>query len=185
MTARPVEIRLHWWRIALFGLLVALLALFFSGLGRDGRFIPSPLVGRTAPSFTLAKLAGDGDVTLGEFRGRAVIINFWASWCTSCRVEHDLLVSLGARFAGDDRLAMIGINYKDTKWGANRFLAEQGAFAYPSGIDQDGLVGLDYGVYGLPETFFIDAGGTIVAKHVGPLTEAVVTRELDRLGLVK
>jgi cytochrome c biogenesis protein CcmG/thiol:disulfide interchange protein DsbE len=120
-------------------------------------------------------------VRLADYRGKALIMNFWASWCGACVSEHPLLVELGERLASSDRIKMVGVDYKDTPEAAQRFLLRHGALAYPSGIDPQGRMGIDYGVYGLPETFFIDAQGRIVAKQIGPLTRAVLERNLALL----
>jgi cytochrome c biogenesis protein CcmG, thiol:disulfide interchange protein DsbE len=179
--ARKPSLRM--WQGAMLAALIAVLGLFFAGLGRDVSFIPSPLVGRAAPQFTLPQLGSKGDMTLDQFSGVPVIINFWASWCSACRQEHALLIGLGKRFAGDGRVRLVGINYKDSQTGALRFLDSHGAFPYPSAADRIGSVGLDFGVYGLPETYFLDAAGKVVAKHIGPLTEEVTSRNLTLLGV--
>ena len=177
------QMRPRWWQFVLLGTLAGILLLFFLGLGRDVKFIPSPLIDRQAPEFTLARLDGKGVVDLSSYRGRAVVLNFWASWCVSCRQEHDELVKLGRRFGDGNKLALLGIDYKDTPTGAKNFLSERGAFPYPSGVDRSGKTGLEYGVYGLPETFFINEKGMIVAKHIGPLTENIITEKLTILGI--
>ena len=176
------QARLRWWQYALMGTLAGVLILFFLGLGRDVKFIPSPLLDRQAPNFSLSRLEDGDAVNLSDFQGRAILLNFWASWCVSCRQEHDLLIKLGTRFGDGKTLSLVGINYKDTLTGARKFQSERGAFPYPSGVDQDGKVGLNYGVYGLPETFFIDSTGKVVTKHIGPLTEKIVAEKLLILG---
>ncbi len=167
-----------WWQVALLVVLIGVLGLFFAGLGRDVRFIPSPLVGRAAPQFTLPDLENNGDITLARFAGSPVVINFWASWCVACRQEHGVLIKLGERYAKDGSIRVIGINYKDSPTGARRFLKSHGAFPYPSAVDRNGTVGLDFGVYGLPETYFLDATGRVVSKHIGPLTEKAASKNL-------
>jgi len=179
------RMRIQWWQATLMAALIALLGLFYSGLGRNTSFIPSPLIGRAAPSFTLPNLNGGDDVSLAQYRGEPVIVNFWASWCIACRQEHEFLVELGKRFAGSEKVHLVGIDYKDSKRGALRFLESQGKFPYPSAVDKDGRVGLDYGVYGLPETFFLDAAGTVVAKHIGPLNAQAIATNLALLGLTQ
>jgi cytochrome c biogenesis protein CcmG/thiol:disulfide interchange protein DsbE len=170
-----------WWKWATGAAVCALLALFAAGLGRDPTYIPSPMIEKPAPSFEMAPLDGPGMVRLADYRGKALIMNFWASWCTACASEHALLVELGERLAGDDRVEVLGVDYKDTPEAAQRFLTRHGAFPYPSAIDPQGRTGIDYGVYGMPETFFIDANGRIVAKQVGPLTRETLERYLALL----
>jgi len=109
-------------------------------------------------------------------------VNFWASYCIpSCVDEHPVLLDLAARH-GDD-LAMVGVLVSDTPDGARGFLARYGEVSWPSMLNSDGQISIDYGVTGPPETFFVDAEGIVVARHVGPLTAAVVARELAVLGL--
>jgi len=177
------KFRSQWWQITLLAALIGIMGLFFAGLGRDVSFIPSPLIGRAAPQFVLPELGGKGEVTLAQFRGAPVIVNFWASWCAACSQEHDLLVQLGQRFADSNQVRLVGINYKDSESGALRFQAKRGAFPYPSAVDRNGRVGLDFGVYGLPETFFLDDTGKVIAKHVGPLTARLIAKNLAQLGL--
>jgi len=161
----------------------AILLFLAYGLTRDPSELPSQTVGTTAPAFDLESLTGDARVQLAAHEGKAVVINFWASWCLSCRAEHDVLIDLGKRFADRDDFAMIGINYRDDKANALSFLGKFGAYPYPSGIDRQGRVGIDYGVYGLPETYFIDASGRIAARHIGPLTPEAAERHLSGAGL--
>ncbi len=170
-----------WWKWATGAAVFALLALFAAGLGRDPTYIPSPLIEQPAPPFEMARLQGSGVVRLADYRGKALVMNFWASWCVACASEHALLVELGERLAGDDRVEVLGVDYKDTPEAAQRFLTRYGSFPYPSAIDPQGRTGIDYGVYGMPETFFIDPSGRIVAKHVGPLTREILERNLALL----
>ena len=159
----------HAWKLlAIVGPLV-ILAAFGFGLTRDPSAIQSATVDKAAPEFDLPALHGDGRIRLTEYKGRALVLNFWASWCVSCRVEHDVLVDLGHSFAGRGDVAMLGINYRDTADAAQSFLARYGAYPYPSGVDPRGRTGIDFGVYGLPETYFIDAKGRIQARHIGPI----------------
>lgn len=178
MNASAVPFKARWWQIGLFGLLVCFLLLLFSGLGRDVTRIPSPLISKSAPAFTLPVLDGDETISLDEFRGRIVIMNFWASWCGSCRAEHGVLLDVARQFENSDEVAFLGINYKDTPARARKFLSEYGAFPYRSGVDGSGRIGLQYGVYGLPETYVIDRTGTIVDKQIGPLTKSVLLEKI-------
>ncbi len=171
------------WQPLLLAGVAGLLVLFALGLGRDTSFIPSPLIGRTAPAFELRALEDEAPIRLADYRGRAVVVNFWASWCGGCATEHDLLVRVGGARAGRPDVAFLGVNYRDGKTAARRFLEKRGAFPYASGVDPRGRTGIDFGVYGLPETFFLGPDGTVVAKHVGPLDAARLKANLKRIGV--
>lgn len=163
--------------IALVAVLVAFLAV---GLKLDPRELPSPLIGKPAPAFSLPLLQEDGVLQAAQLRGQPMLVNFWASWCRPCLEEHPLLMSLAAR----DELRIVGVNYKDTSEDAQRWLARHGNPFDRIARDGQGQAGLDWGVYGVPETFVLDAQGVIVYKHVGPITAQVWARELaPRLGV--
>lgn len=170
-----------WWKPLLLGLLGGLMLLFGLSLGRESSVLPSALVGKPAPAFELARLGGGEDVRL-DAAGQPTIVNFWASWCGACRTEHEVLVELG-REAAEDGVRLVGINYRDTTANAEKFLADRGTFPFPSAVDPDGRTGIDFGVYGLPETFFIGADGMVVARHVGPLTREAAAGYLRELGV--
>lgn len=174
-----------WWKLVLCGGLLGLVALFAGGLQRDPSFIPSTRIDKPAPNFTLPRMADALPVALEDFRGRRVIVNFWASWCIACIGEHDTLLALGRDLADDPTVTVLGINYKDKPAAAARYLERYGSFPYPSLVDARGRVGIDYGVYGLPETFFIDADGRVVGKVAGPLQPDSLRAELARLGVVR
>ena len=155
--------------------------LLFTGLGRDPRVIPSPLIGKPMPAFAGTTLDGD-PFSSADLAGKPAIVNFWASYCIpSCVDEHPVLLDLASRHADD--LQMVGVLVSDTPDGARGFLARYGEVSWPSMLNSDGRIAIDYGVTGPPETFFVDAHGIVVARHVGPLTAAVVARELAALGL--
>jgi cytochrome c biogenesis protein CcmG, thiol:disulfide interchange protein DsbE len=156
--------------------------LLFTGLGRDPRVIPSPLIGEPMPAFVGTTLDGD-PFSSADLAGKPAIVNFWASYCIpSCVNEHPVLLDLAARHG--DELQMVGVLVSDTPDGARGFLARYGEVSWPSMLNTDGQISIDYGVTGPPETFFVDAHGIVVARHVGPLTAVVVARELAALGLV-
>jgi len=174
--------RRSWLRWLLVPLVVVPLAwLLFTGLGRDPRVIPSPLVGKPMPAFAGVTLEGD-QFSSASLAGRPAIVNFWASYCIpSCVDEHPVLLDLAARHGA--QLRMVGILVSDTPAGARGFLARYGEVSWPTLLNADGRATIDYGVTGPPETFFIDASGIVVAHHVGPLTPEVVAAELAALGI--
>ena len=137
------------------------------GLTRDPRDLPSPLKDKPAPAFTLPQLAAaDRSFSPADMKGKVWLLNVWASWCVSCRQEHPLLVS----FAKEGKLPVVGLNYKDQLPDAKNWLAKFGDPYVISAVDADGRVGIDYGVYGVPETYVIDKAGMIRMKHTGPIT---------------
>lgn len=173
----------RWWKSSVLVLLAGLMILFGLSLGRDSSVLPSALVGKPVPTVELARLGGGDPVRLSADGGAPTIVNFWASWCGACRTEHGVLVELGVRAAETGDVRLVGINHRDAASNAHRFLADQGEFPYPSAIDRDGRTGIEFGVYGLPETFFIAADGRVRARHVGPLTREQAVAYLQKLGV--
>jgi cytochrome c biogenesis protein CcmG/thiol:disulfide interchange protein DsbE len=163
----------------------ALLMVFFAvGLTRDPREVPSPLIGKPAPAFTLAQLhAPERTLGTSDLRGQVWLLNVWASWCVSCRVEHPLLLEL----AKANVVPVVGLDYKDKAEEGKAWLAQHGDPYRTSVMDPDGRVGIDWGVYGVPETFVVDKQGVIRYKHIGPVTAQALqqtiiplVRELQR-----
>ena len=162
------------------GLFLALLALLLYGLHTDPRRVPSPLIGKPLPDFQLPRLKdGDATVAARDLQGRVSLLNIWASWCVSCRHEHPLLLELARR----REIAIYGLNYKDERAAALQWLRDLGDPYRMSAFDPAGGVGIDLGVYGVPETYLIDAQGVIRYKHIGPLTQRDWERHL--LPLIK
>lgn len=157
-------------------ILFAILAAFLMrGLSKDPREIPSPLIGRPAPSFTLPQLAQpDQTWTPQAMAGKVWMLNVFASWCVPCLVEHPMLLQMSKQ----GTLPIVGFNYKDEPRAAADWLAKHGDPYSVVVADRSGSVALDYGVYGVPETFLVDRTGTIRFKHVGPLTSEVVSGTL-------
>jgi cytochrome c biogenesis protein CcmG/thiol:disulfide interchange protein DsbE len=174
--------RVSWLRLLIVPLVVVPLAwLLFTGLGRDPRLIPSPLIGKPMPAFTGTTLAGDR-FSSADLTGKPAIVNFWASYCIpSCVDEHPVLLDLAERHG--EQVQLVGVLVNDTPDGARGFLARYGQVSWPIVLNTDGGISIDYGVTGPPETFFVDARGVVLARHVGPLTAAVVARELAGLGV--
>ncbi len=162
------------WIIVVFASLVALLAV---GLTRDPSLVPSPFIGKPLPAFLATDLqAPERSVGYADLRGPAVI-NVWASWCIACRDEHPFLLEL----AEDDRYRVYGINYKDSREDATMWLARFGDPYDFSIADTDGKVGIEFGVYAVPETFVIDRAGIIRYKHIGPIDETILEQRLRPL----
>jgi cytochrome c biogenesis protein CcmG, thiol:disulfide interchange protein DsbE len=163
--------------LAAFLVLVAFLAV---GLKLDPREVPSPLVGKPAPAFDVPQLtAPDKRFASKEMQGKVWLLNVWASWCVSCRQEHPLLVELGK--AGI--VPIVGLDYKDQRADGLGWLQQHGDPYLLSAFDGDGRVGIDYGVYGVPETYVIDKAGTIRYKQIGPITADALDKKI--LPLVK
>ncbi|MCK6411593.1 MAG: DsbE family thiol:disulfide interchange protein [Azonexus sp.] len=182
----------YYWIIGAFAALVALLAV---GLNLNPRDVPSPLVGKPAPVFKLAVLA-EPEKSVGpeDFRGKVWLLNVWASWCVSCRQEHPVLVE----FSKKVDVPLIGLNYKEVRGDggfdmnkmpadeekklalqrAGKWLSEHGDPYRLTVMDLDGRVGIDYGVYGVPETYVIDKAGVIRMKHTGPITPEVLAKKI-------
>jgi len=159
-----------------FGLLAALLA---RGLQLNPREIPSPLIGKPVPAFELAPLhEGAKPLRQADLLGRISVINVWASWCAPCRQEHPLLVDFARRQPG---IQLLGLNYKDDRAQASQWLKELGNPYAAIGFDAKGQVAIDFGVYGVPETFVVDRQGQVRYKHVGPLTPEVLRDRLEPL----
>ena len=158
------------------GIFAALVAFLWVGLGKDPSLVPSPLIGKPAPAFRVAQLH-DANSQIGnaDMLGKVWLLNVWASWCASCRHEHPLFMELARA-----RLVPIyGLNYKDKREDGVNWLSQLGDPYVVSAFDADGRVGINYGVYGVPETYVIDRQGIIRYKHVGPVTmEAMETKIL-------
>ena len=156
---------------------MAVLALLAYGFRTDSHYIPSPLIGKPAPPFTLTLF--DGKVLrLEDLRGKVVFVNFWASWCVPCREEAPALETASRAYRARD-VVFVGINIQDKEADARAFLDEFG-ITYANGIDHGSRIAVDYGVYGIPETFIINRAGRISYKHVGAMTLATIGEKLDQ-----
>ena len=162
------------------GLAVAasLLGVLAANLGRDPHVVESPLVGRPAPPFSLVPVGGGAPLTVPA--GRPVVLNFWASWCMPCFEEHPVLVRAASDLGSE--VQFLGVVYEDEEKRIGDYLRRQGT-AYPNLLDPDAKTAIAYGVFGVPESFFIDRQGKIVAKHVGPLDPETLMRNLRLAGL--
>ena len=159
-------------------LVVPVAWVLFQGLGRDPRELPSPLIGRPAPAFELVSIDGRM-IDSATLRGKTVLVNFWASWCFECIEEHRVLIEAQEQYGPD--LVIIGVLYQDSVNDALAFLARYGDGGWPNLIDTDGRLAIDYGVSGVPESFFIDAAGTVRYKQWGAVTRSVLDAQLPAL----
>ena len=163
------------WTLGAFIALVLLLAV---GLRLNPREVPSPLIGKPAPAFELPLLTqADKQFSEKTMLGKVWIMNVWASWCPPCLVEHPVVTQM----ARSGIAPVIGLNYKDTREDALPWLKRNGDPFQLVAFDGNGRIGIDYGVYGVPETYVIDAKGIIRYKHIGPLTPDIVTKEMEPL----
>jgi len=161
------------------GVFLAIVIALAAGLRHDPRELPSSLVGKPAPAFVLPVLETSANANAQKFdpaslRGKVWVLNVWASWCTACRAEHSVLLGM----AGQTQVPLYGLNYKDTRGAALEWLQRMGDPYKASAVDADGRVGIDLGVYGVPETFIIDAAGVVRYRQVGPVTQQVLEQKL-------
>lgn len=157
----------------------ALAALFWKGLSGTPNQIPSALINKPVPDFVLNPVPGLGTAGFSDEdlkTGKVTVINVWASWCAPCRVEHPLLTEMARRAD----IQLFGMNYKDEPQNAVEFLNTLGQPFAAVGMDRDGRTGIDFGVYGVPETFIVDGQGMIRYKHIGPLTAESIAGEMAR-----
>ena len=175
---RPRAIRrliLASWLVAGVAALVALLTVNVAG---PGAAVDTPVVGRPAPDFDLQTLDG-GRLSLAELRGSPVVVNFWASWCIPCREEAPLLTAAARDYEGQG-LRVVGIVYQDNAASARDFM-DRYSQTYPGLLDPDGRTAIDYGVFGIPETFFIDRDGIVRSRQVGPVTKEGLDRQIREI----
>jgi cytochrome c biogenesis protein CcmG/thiol:disulfide interchange protein DsbE len=158
---------------------IPVLVLLGYGFRLSPRDVPSPLVGRPAAAFALSSLDGQ-PVSLEAHRGKVVVVNFWASWCHPACYEEAPVLERSWRAYRDRGVVVLGVDIQDKVEPAKKFIADF-SLTFPNALDPSGRVSVDYGVYGVPETFFIDRRGRIRAKHVGAVTDEVFRREVERL----
>lgn len=166
--APPPRAKISWIALIV-GLVIALplVWVLVRGLSMDPNRMDAPLVGKPAPHFALKRLSDGEVVTLEDLRGKPLLVNFWSTWCIPCRTEHPVLLR-GAQHFGQ-RVQFVGIVYQDRNEVVTAWLNRYGGQGYPTLIDEGTKTGIAYGVYGVPETYFIGSNGVIVDKHVGPL----------------
>lgn len=158
---------------------IGLGVVFGSRFGTDPSLVESPLLGKPAPAFELPYLEKEGTLSVQSLRGQIVVVNFWASWCVACRAEHDDLVRTALAYENRG-VRFVGVVFQDNPEEAIRFLDEMGR-GYDSVTDDGSRVAIEYGVYGIPETFFIDPQGVVTAKIVGESNVALLSSTLDTM----
>lgn len=168
------------WHLVLVGGIFGLLSLFYKGLWGNPSFIPPVLIGTPAANIVGRELYSSEMISLSNFQGKVVVINFWASWCQECKLEHENLLAISRRFGQDPNFVMLGINYQDRESDARRYLEEHGN-NFQHVRDLKGTISIDYGVYGIPETFVIDQQGIIRYKRIGPITGEVYTHVTEQI----
>jgi cytochrome c biogenesis protein CcmG/thiol:disulfide interchange protein DsbE len=156
------------------GVFAGLLVFFYVGLDRDKETLPSPLIGKPAPQFSLPRV-GDPSQTISNstFAGKPYVVNVWATWCGGCRQEHGALLEIAQR----KEVPIIGLNWKDDMELAQQWLSQLGDPYVGSAFDVEGRVAIDWGVYGAPETFLVDANGNVIHKHIAPITVEIWERD--------
>jgi cytochrome c biogenesis protein CcmG/thiol:disulfide interchange protein DsbE len=147
--------------------------------GNDPRRVDSPLIGKPAPTADLPYLERDGSLSIADLRGKIVVVNFWASWCVACRAEHDDLM-WAARTYADEGVVFVGVDFQDETEDAIAFLDEIGR-SYDNVVDPESRFAIEFGVYGIPETFFIDADGIVAAKITGESNITILAETLDEM----
>ena len=161
--------------VALLGLVMVLTLAF----RRDPHDIRSGTVGKPAPAFALARLDGAGELALSQYAGKVVVVNFFASWCLPCKQENPALVRVYERYRGSD-VVIVGILYQDSLDSGRAYVRDMGV-VWPTVVDDAGRVALSYGVFGIPETFFIGPDGIIAGRHIGPIDEATLSRGIEAI----
>ena len=167
------------WKFwAVWVIVLGLIILLAFGFTTDPKKVPSPLMGRTAPDFQVDELNGEQKFSLSEFKGIPIVLNFWASWCAECRTEAVILETFFQKYGVNNKqLVMIGIAIQDSPKNAKAFAKHFGK-TYLLGLDDDaGNIALDYGIYGVPETFFIDQDGNIFHKNIGMVTTELMEQK--------
>lgn len=157
---------------------VPLVLVLASGFQHDPHSISSPLVGKPAPDFSLGAIGADAPVQLASLRGKPVVVNFWATWCVPCQKEHAGLLQVSRMFAG--KVQFYGVVYQDEPAKIQEWLGRHGA-GYPTLVDEGSRAAIAFGVYGVPETFVVDAAGLIAHKFTGPVDPNQLAALLDRL----
>ncbi len=166
------------WHIFLLGGILGLLLLFYQGLWGDPTALPPVIISEPAPNFIAPALYTDKEITLSDHLGKVVVLNFWASWCQECKLEHKFLLAINKRFEDNPNFVMYGVNYQDKDQLAKEYLELHGN-NFEHMKDRKGKISIDYGVYGVPETFVIDQKGIIRHKQIGPIIGDVFSNIIE------
>ncbi|HEV7238311.1 MAG TPA: DsbE family thiol:disulfide interchange protein [Thermoanaerobaculia bacterium] len=165
--------------VLVIGLIIGavLVTILFSGLGRDPAAIRSPLIGKPAPAFALREVGTNRTVDIAQFKGKPVVLNFWATWCMPCWEEHPVLVANANML--QPNVQFLGVVFQDKEDKILGFLNQRGS-SYPTVVDDAGKTAIAYGVGGVPETYFLDANGVIRAKYAGPMSPDILRENLQK-----
>jgi cytochrome c biogenesis protein CcmG/thiol:disulfide interchange protein DsbE len=163
------------------GVTAILAVVFASRFGTDPALSESPLLGEPVPAVSLPRLVGEGAVDLGAYRGRILVVNFFASWCLECRLEHDALVAAASSFA-ESGVQFVGVAYQDDPVDALEFLDTEGISPETEYlVDEGSRAAIAFGVFGIPETYFVDPEGTVVGRIIGPTDALTLGRTIDAI----
>jgi len=168
------------WPILLLLGIVGLVSLFYKGLWGNPSYIPPVIVNTPAPDFTAPDLYAGTPISLSQFKGKVVMLNFWASWCLECKLEHPSLLAINENFSKNPNFVMLGVNYQDQETPAKAYLKQHGN-NFRHVRDEAGTLSIDYGIYGVPETFVIDPDGIIRHKSIGPIVGATYTHLVEKV----
>ncbi len=168
------------WQVVLPLLIVCLVVVFYHGLYGNPSYIPPVIINTPAPDFAAPELYEGKEMRLSDHKGKVVVLNFWASWCRECALEHSSLLEVNRRYENDPQFVMIGVNYQDKENLAKEYLEKHGN-NFKHVRDYAGKVSIDYGIYGVPETFVIDKEGMIRHKSIGPIIGESYTHLIDKV----
>jgi cytochrome c biogenesis protein CcmG/thiol:disulfide interchange protein DsbE len=169
----------RWLRYSMVLGIAALVVVLMLSFRRDPHDIRTGTINKPAPTFSLDRLEGTSKVTLADYAGQVVVLNFFASWCIPCKEENPALVRIWERYRTSD-VVVIGILYQDSLDSGRRYVRDNGV-TWPTATDEDGRIAFAYGVFGIPETYFIGPDGIIAGRHIGPIDEATLLAAIDSL----